>query len=109
MSRSSGPCCCSSYVQASMVLGILCVISNLLICCMPDTNGNYVTTILVGVICALINGLLIYGAATKNDTAIVAWMVFAIIEVITQIIVTIAIFVMLAATLAIVSGDITAS
>ena len=55
------------------------MISNLLICCMPDTNGNYVTTVLVGVICALINGLLIYGAATKNDTAIVAWMVFAII------------------------------
>ena len=74
------PCCCKNYVEASFVLGIVLAVVSLLNCYKDPIHG------IVG---ALISGILIFGAKMRNPTAILVWMVFAIIEVVWLIVVAV--------------------
>merc|ERR1719192_2001357 len=72
------PCCCATNVKAAFVLGIILVIFSLLSCFGTDEEGGY--NIISGIVFALINGILVYGAHARNSTAILVWMILAIIE-----------------------------
>ena len=78
------PCCSKDYVQASFVLGIVLAVLSLLTC-----FGGGRGTIIHGIFWALISGILIFGAKMRNPTAILVWMVFAIIEVVWLIVVAV--------------------
>jgi len=85
-SKMSGPCCCSTNVQAAKVLGIIFAVLSILSCFgdFPDT-----TKIISGIVWTLISGVLIYGAHTRNSTAILVWMILAAIECIWVIVIAI--------------------
>ena len=76
----AGPCCCSSNIQAAKVLGIIFIVCSLLNCLGTDANGSRTSNIVGGLVGALISGLLVYGASKRNSTAILVWMILAIIE-----------------------------
>ena len=76
----AGPCCCSSNIQAAKVLGIIFVVLCLISCFSKDENGGYMTSVIRGIIGALINSLLFYGASKRSSTAVLIWMILAIIE-----------------------------
>ena len=78
------PCCCQNNVQAALVLGILFVIFSLLSCV-----GGKTENITIGIIGALINGILVFGAYTRNSTAILVWMILGVLECIGLIVVVI--------------------
>ena len=68
------PCCCATNVKAAFVLGIVLAVLSLI-------NGiNGTAGIITGILGALINCILIFGAHKRNSTAILVWMVLAIIE-----------------------------
>ena len=75
-----GPCCCESNVKAAFVLGIIFIVLSILNCFKKDEDGGHLYNIIGGIIGVLINGLLVFGAHTRNSTAILVWMVLAIIE-----------------------------
>merc|ERR1711973_795318 len=79
-SKMAGPCCCSSNIQAAKVLGIIFIVCSLLNCLGTDANGSRTSNIVGGLVGALISGLLVYGASKRNSTAILVWMILAIIE-----------------------------
>ena len=74
----AGPCCCSSNVQAAKVLGIIFVVLSLL-SCLTEQGGSYTYSIIGGIAGALIWGILVYGAVKRSSTAILVWMVLAIL------------------------------
>merc|ERR1711988_1881933 len=76
--KMAGPCCCSSNIQAAKVLGIIFVVLSLLSC--VSGNGGWLQFIISGIIGALINALLVYGAHTRSSQAILVWIILAIIE-----------------------------
>ena len=81
----TGPCCFSSNIQAAKVLGIIFVIFSLLSIVAPITQGitdagAIIGSIVAGIIGALFHGTLIYGAHKQNSTAILVWMILAIIQ-----------------------------
>ena len=75
-----GPFCCGPNVKVAFYLGIIFVILGILNCFGEDEKGERLTNIIGGVVGALINGLLVYGANARNSTAILVWMVLAVIE-----------------------------
>ena len=75
-------CYCKDNVEASFVLGIILVFLNLL-----SFLGLIIWQwpwqyILLGIFGALVSGVLMFGAKKRNHTAILIWMVFAIIGVV---------------------------
>ena len=84
-----GPCCCESNVKAAFVLGIIFIVLCILNCFNQNEDGEYLYNIIGGIVGALINGLLVYGAHTRNSTAILVWMVLAIIECICLCVITV--------------------
>ena len=69
------PCCCATNVEAAFVLGIVLAVLNGLSCFNEDPE-----VIANGIIGAVIHCTLIFGAHKRNSTAILVWMVLAILE-----------------------------
>ena len=69
---------------------------SVLTCFGIDDKGNRYYACIGGILGALIAGILILGAAIRNATAIIVWIVFAVIKLIFWLIVTIAVIVGLA-------------
>jgi len=69
------PCCCESNVKAAFVLGIIFCVLSILGC----FNGG-VQAIVTGIVMALVNGILVFGAHKRHSTAILVWMILATIE-----------------------------
>jgi len=80
------PCCCETNVKAAFVLGIIFVVFSLVSCMGTDQYGGRLNNIISGIIAAVINGVLVYGAHTRNSTAILVWMILAIIQIIALVI-----------------------
>ena len=76
----AGPCCCESNVKASYVLGIILIVICILNCFNENEEGEHLYNIIGGIVRALIHGLLVYGAHARNRTAILVWIVLAIID-----------------------------
>ena len=73
----AGPCSCENNVETAFKLGIALVILSLVYCVGMDQYGNRENFILSGLIEAMINGLLVYGADNRNSTAIAIWIILA--------------------------------
>ena len=67
-------CCCATNVKAAFVLGIVLAVLSLIGC----FNGS--RGIINGIIGVIIHCVLIFGAHTRNSTAILVWMVLAILS-----------------------------
>ena len=74
------PCCCATNVKAAFVLGIVLAVLSLIGC------GNGSNGIINGIIGVIIHCILIFGAHTRNSTAILVWMVLAILSCIGYVI-----------------------
>ena len=68
------PCCCATNVKAAFVLGIVLAVLSLIGC------GNGSNGTINGIIGVIIHCVLIFGAHTRNSTAILVWMVLAILS-----------------------------
>ena len=68
------PCCGATNVKAAFVLGIVLAVLSLIGC------GNGSNGIINGIIGVIIHCVLIFGAHTRNSTAILVWMVLAILS-----------------------------
>ena len=68
---------CCAVQETAFVCGIILVVLNLLICFQGDFKS-----IVQGIVFASINSILVIGAHTRNKTAILVWMIMAIIGVI---------------------------
>ena len=68
-------CCCATNVEAAFVLGIVLAVLNGLSCFNEDPE-----VIANGIIGAVIHCTLIFGAHKRNSTAILVWMVLAILS-----------------------------
>ena len=77
------PCCCATYVKAAFVLGIVLAVLSLIGC---GNGSNGIINAIIGVI---IHCVLIFGAHTRNSTAILVWMVLAVLSCIGYAILTI--------------------
>ena len=64
--------CGQTNLKAAFFLGIALAVLSLISCGIRSTQG-----IVVGIIGALIHSILIFGAHTRNSTAILVWMIFA--------------------------------
>ena len=74
------PCCCATNVKAAFILGIVLAVLSLIGC------GNGSNGIIKGIIDVIIHCILIFGAHTRNSTAILVWMVLAILSCIGYVI-----------------------
>merc|ERR1712142_743031 len=72
-----GVCCCNSNRQAAFVMGIIFVVLNIVGVILGRGDAKNIAT---GLIFAVVNGVLIFGAHTSNSTAILVWMVLGGIE-----------------------------
>ena len=68
------PCCCAKNIDAAFVLGIVLAVLSSIVC----FSGS--TLIINGIIGVIINCILIFGAHTRNSTAILVWMILAILS-----------------------------
>ena len=68
------PCCCATNVKAAFVLGIILAALSFIGC----FNGR--DGIINGIIGVIIHCVLVFGAHTRNSTAILVWMVLAILS-----------------------------
>ena len=78
------PCCCATNVKAAFVLGIVLAVLSFLSCA-SQIEGAIPT----GIICGLINCILVFGAHTRNSTAILVWIILAILSCIAYAIIAI--------------------
>ena len=69
------PCCCATNVKAAFVLGIVLAVLSGLSC-----FNKVARAIANGIIGAVIHCILIFGAHTRNSTAMLIWMVLAILS-----------------------------
>ena len=81
------PCCCAKNVKAAFVLGIVLAVFKSFLYCLPfffvpseDQEGTIFPGIIIGIIYVMINCFLIFGAHKRHSTAILVWMVLAILE-----------------------------
>jgi len=88
------PCCCKDNVQACFVYGIYSIIGKLLTLCMAfwllymhqgAHHGVDTERILIAIYGVMVSGLLIFGAKKRDPTAILIWMVFAILGLVVLI------------------------
>ena len=77
------PCCCATNVKAAFVLGIVLAVLSLI------GLGNGSNGIINAIIGVIIHCVLIFGAHTRNSTAILVWMVLAVLSCIGYAILTI--------------------
>ena len=77
------PCCCATNVKAAFVLGIVLAVLSLI------GLGNGSNGIINAIIGVIIHCVLIFGAHTRNSTAILVWMVLAILSCIGYAILTV--------------------
>ncbi len=91
------PCCCESNIKACFYLRIIFIVLN--IAALATQYGD-VKAIVVGLIFALVNGLLVIGAHLRNKTCILVWIVLAVIQAIVLIIFTILLIVAIVALVA---------
>ena len=68
------PCCCATNVKAAFVLGIVLTALSFI----DFANGK--NGIINGIIGVIIDCILIFGAHTRNSTAILVWMILAILS-----------------------------
>ena len=86
------PCCCATNVKAAFVLGIVLAVLSALSCFNIEVSlgklylyfdkgqGEMADGMIAnGIIGALIHCILIFGAHTRNKTAILVWMILAIL------------------------------
>merc|ERR1711935_183721 len=78
--KMAGPCCCATNVQAAKVLGIIFVVCSVLGCFGQQPDGSRISNIVGGIAGALISGILVYGAVKRSSTAILVWMILAIVQ-----------------------------
>ena len=69
------PCCCATNVKAAFVLGIVLAVLSFLGCA-----GKMQGVIAGGIMSGLIHCILVFGAHKRNSTAILVWMVLAILS-----------------------------
>ena len=69
------PSCCATNIKAAFVLGIVLVILSVLVC----FEGS-LETIINGILCGIIHCILIFGTHARNSTAVLVWMVLAILS-----------------------------
>ena len=74
---------CATNVQTAFVLGIVLAVLSLIGC------GNGSNGIIKGIIDVIIHCILIFGAHTRNSTAILVWMVLAILSCVGYAILTV--------------------
>ena len=87
-----GPCCCKSYVQAALVLGIVFLFLNILGCILEFKNflsGQNFEKFIFGFVGALFSFSLIYGAFKREATAILAWTISEVVYCILYVILAI--------------------
>ena len=83
-----GPCCYKSNVKAAYVSGIIFIVFWVLTILIKIFDGSDIIgqshrilfKTIEGIICILINGLLVYGAHARNSAALLVWIVLAVIE-----------------------------
>ena len=68
-------CCCATNIKAAFVLGIILAVLSFLGCA-----GKMQGVIASGIISGLIHCILVFGAHKRNSTAILVWMVLAILS-----------------------------
>ena len=64
----------ANLIHIPLVLGILLVVLSLLNCVSGLWHG-----IALGIVGAIVNGILVYGAFKRDRTAILAWIILAIL------------------------------
>ena len=87
------PCCCATNVKAAFVLGIVLAVLSLIgcvavvmhqmelfVCLVPNLLCPQALLKWNGIIGVIIHCVLIFGAHTRNSTAILVWMVLAILS-----------------------------
>ena len=88
----SGPCCCKTYVQAALVLGIVFHFLNILGCLLEFKNvlsGQNYEKFIFCFVGALFSFSLIHGAFKREATAILAWIISEVIYCILYVILAI--------------------
>ena len=78
----SGPCCCKSYVQAALVLGIVFHFLNILGCLLEFKNvlsGQNYEKFIFCFVGALFSFSLIHGAFKREATAILVWTISEVV------------------------------
>jgi len=70
------PCCCESNVKAAFVLGIIFSVLNIV----GLIVQRDVQSIVAGIIFALVNLILVFGAHKRNKEAILVWIILAAIQ-----------------------------
>jgi len=76
-------CGCKSYRQAAFVMGIIFIVLNIIGFIMMR---NGIRDLVFGIICALVNGILVFGAHKSHSKAILVWMILAAIEALIYVI-----------------------
>jgi len=76
------PCCCESNVKASFVMGIIFIVFNIL----ALVVARDIQAIVGGLIFAVVNGILVFGAHKRNKDALLVWIILAAIEALVYII-----------------------
>jgi len=70
------PCCCESNLKASFVMGIIFTVLNIV----ALVVSRDLQSIISGIIFALVNLILVFGAHKRNRDAILVWIILAIIQ-----------------------------
>ena len=83
------PCCCETNVKAAYVIGIIFAILSVVLCFGVGFGFDLLLSVPILLI-FLASLVLIYGGYKRNRTAILIWMVFAIILLIGVVILAIA-------------------
>ena len=84
------PCCCETNVKASYVIGIVIAILSVVLCFGVGVGLGFNLLLSVPILLIFLASLvLIYGGYKRNSTAILIWMVFAIILLIGVVILAI--------------------
>ena len=88
------PCCCETNVKAAYVIGIIFAILSVVLCFGVGFGFNSLLSVPILLI-FLASLVLIYGGYKRNRTAILIWMVFAIILLIGVVILAISVLVII--------------
>ena len=84
------PCCCETNVKASYVIGIVIAILSVVLCFGVGVGFGFNLLLSVPILLIFLASLVqIYGGYKRNSTAILIWMVFAIILLIGVVILAI--------------------
>ena len=88
------PCCCETNVKAAYVIGIIFAILSVVLCFGVGFGFDLLLSVPILLI-FLASLVLIFGGYKRNSTAILIWMVFAIILLIGVVILAISVLVII--------------